>query len=124
MNNPARIVLPILALLLISLVYFWPERPNPLIGRWVADEPIYGRLEVLEFTRFGLLESGSHIPAEYDVSSKKVKVITGKSSDEYVIVTKDIIKQRVPRTSWRFYSREGSPAEQRVKSVQSQITRF
>lgn len=89
---------------LVGVVLYQPTE-NPIIGRWVATEPVYGKSELLTFTEFGLLRDGSHIPADFAIERNKVTVTTNAISNEYFFVNENLIKQRVPRQTWRYFSR-------------------
>lgn len=89
---------------LVGVVIYQPTE-NPLIGRWIATEPVYGQFELLTFTEFGLHKDGSHIPADFVIERNKVTVTTNAASYEYFFVNENLIKQRVPRLTWRYFSR-------------------
>jgi len=113
----------LIAALTVSLV-FLQSKENILIGSWISNDAVYGERERLIFTEFGLYEQGSHIPADYRVSHQDIIVTTERSSIEYIIVTKDVIKIRVPRSKWRFYTRIGSEAALKKLGVNSEVSRF
>ncbi|MFT5880952.1 MAG: hypothetical protein ACI86X_002091 [Moritella sp.] len=78
---------------------------NPILGRWTASEPVYGKYERLIFTEFGLFKAGSNIPADYVIDRNKVTVTVNAISKEYFFVNENLMKQRVPRKTWRYFSR-------------------
>ena len=94
-----------ITLLLLAGAWFYSPKDNPILGQWISTDDFYGKPELLVFTEFGMLKDGSHVPADFEVGRQKVTVTTNIARIEYLIVSKNIIKQRVPRQTWRFFLR-------------------
>ena len=120
----------VIALAVAVGVVLYQPTVNPILGRWIATEPVYGKSELLTFTEFGLLKDGSHIPADYVIERNKVTVTTSAGSNEYFFVNENLIKQRVPRQTWRYFTRaaENSTAvpvvEMAEPAQQGNISRY
>jgi hypothetical protein len=95
----------VLILAIIVGVLLYQPTVNPIVGRWIASEPVYGKSELLTFTEFGLFKDGSNIPADYAIVRNKVTVTANAVSTEYFFVNENLIKQRVPRKTWRYFAR-------------------
>ena len=122
-----KILLVVVAILCASLagsLVFIKTKENILLGSWSSTDSVYGVREHLVFTEFGLYEQGSHIPADYQISHQEIVVTTERSSIEYIIMTEDKIKKRVPRSKWRFYTRDGSKAARERLEKDSEISRY
>jgi len=118
------IALVITVLILSAGVWLYLPKDNPLLGEWVSTDDIYGKPERLVFTEFGMFKDGSHVPAEFDISRQKVTVITNLASTEYLLVSDNMIKQRVPRQTWRFFMRAKAMKNMKEALEQSQINRY
>lgn len=124
MQKLLLLIAVILSASLAGSLVFLQTKENVLLGNWSSTDAVYGVREHLVFTEFGLYENGSHIPAEYLISHQEVVVTTERSSIEYIIMTKDKIKKRVPRSKWRFYTRDGSEAARKKLTSDSEISRY
>lgn len=102
------IIFIVMILLAMAGVWILSPKSNPLLGQWASTDYIYGQPERLTFTEFGLFKGGSHVPAEFDIGRQKVIVTTNSATTEYLIVSENMIKQRVPRQTWRFFLRVDS----------------
>jgi len=121
-----KYILIFIMMITLSLVggwLLWPK-DNPILGQWVSTDDIYGKSERLVFTEFGMFKDGSHVPADFDISRKKVVVTTNTASTEYLIVSENMIKQRVPRQTWRFFLRVGALQDMKETLDKSEISRY
>ena len=110
--------------ILLAGLWFYLPKDNPLLGQWVSTDDIYGQHERLVFTEFGMFNDGRHVPANFDISRKKVTVITNVASIEYLIVSENMIKQRVPRQTWRFFLRADAFEDMKETLSKSEISRY
>ncbi|QUM77563.1 hypothetical protein HWV00_15830 [Moritella sp. 24] len=113
-----------LTFLLLAGAWFYFPKDNPLLGQWFSTDTIYGEPELLNFTEFGLFKDGSHVPADFLVGRTKVTVTTNIASTEYFIVSENMIKQRVPRQTWRFFLRADAFEEMKQALKKSEISRY
>ena len=113
----------IIAMLLAGTWFYSPQH-NPLLGQWVSTDDFYGKPERLVFTEFGMFKDGSHVPADFEIARKKVNVITNSTDIEYLIVSENMIKQRVPRQTWRFFLRADVYEEMKTTRNHSDISRY
>jgi hypothetical protein len=119
------IIALVMTILILSIgVWLYLPKDNPLLGEWVSTDVIYGKPERLMFTEFGMFKDGSHVPAEFDISRQKVTVITNLASTEYLLVSDNMIKQRVPRQTWRFFLRAKTMINMQETLEQNKINRY
>ncbi|PKH09519.1 hypothetical protein [Moritella sp. Urea-trap-13] len=121
-----KYIVTLVMTILILLAGLWVYLPkdNPLLGEWQSTDDVYGQPALLVFTEFGMFKNGSHVPAEFDISRQKVTVITNLASTEYLLVSDNMIKQRVPRQTWRFFLRVGSFEERKEAIDKSKVNRY
>jgi len=121
-----KYILIFIMIITLSLTARWLLLPkqNPLLGQWVSTDDIYGKSERLVFTEFGMFKAGRHVPADFDISRKKVTVTTNTASIEYLIVSENMIKQRVPRQTWRFFLRVDALEDVKEALDKSEISRY
>lgn len=121
-----KYILTFITIVTLTLAGWWYYLPteNPLLGKWVSTDDIYGQPERLMFTEFGMFKDGSHVPAKFDISRKMVTVTTNVSTTDYFIVSENMMKQRVPRQTWRFFLRAGAFENMKEAIHQSDIKRF
>ncbi|MDX2319131.1 MAG: hypothetical protein QNK26_00865 [Moritella sp.] len=112
-----------IGILLVGLWFNLPQE-NSLLGQWVSTDDIYGQPEQLVFTEFGMFKNGRHVPAKFDISRKKVTVITNVASTEYLVVSKNMIKQRIPRQRWRFFLRASAFEDRQQAINKNEINRY
>ena len=103
----SKYILIFIMMISLSLAGGWFLLPteNPILGEWVSTDDVYGKPERLVFTEFGMFKAGRHVPADFDISRKKVTVTTNTATTEYLMVSENMMKQRVPRQTWRFFLR-------------------
>ncbi|QUM79677.1 hypothetical protein HWV01_04790 [Moritella sp. 5] len=111
-------------LLLLAGAWFYSPKDNPILGHWVSTDDFYGKPELLVFTEFGMLKDGRHVPADFVIGRQKVTVTTNIASTEYLIVSENMIKQRVPRQTWRFFLRAEAFEGMEAKLNQNEIRRY
>lgn len=98
----------IVLLLTAVLLHFTSDTDNPIIGSWQSTDVVYGQPKLLVFTEFGMLKDGRHVPANFVIERDKVTVTSNMTSTEYFMVNENMMKQRVPRQTWRFFLRDDS----------------
>lgn len=110
--------------MLLAGVWFYSPKDNPILGHWVSTDVIYGKPELLVFTEFGMLKDGSHVPADFLIGRKKVTVTTNIATTEYLIVSENMIKQRVPRQTWRFFLRADAFEDMKETLNKNEVSRY
>ncbi|MFT7682386.1 MAG: hypothetical protein ACI935_001860 [Moritella dasanensis] len=110
--------------ILLAGLWFYLPKENPLLGEWISTDDIYGKPARLVFTEFGMFKDGSHVPADFDISRQKVTVTTNIATTEYLLVSENMIKQRVPRQTWRFFLRADVFEEMRESVTKPGISRY
>lgn len=118
------ITLITIILLLLAGAWFFSPKDNPLLGEWISTDTIYGKPELLVFTEFGMFKDGSHIPADFAIGRTKVTVTTNIASTEFLIVSENMIKQRVPRQTWRFFLRADAFEDMKNTLNKNEIHRY
>ncbi|CAM2803806.1 hypothetical protein [Moritella viscosa] len=113
----------IVFLLLVGAWFYFPK-DNPILGQWISTDDFYGKPQLLVFTEFGMLRDGRHVPADFVIGRQKVTVITNIASTEYLIVSENIIKQRVPRQTWRFFLRAEAFEDIKAELNINEVSRY
>ncbi|NQZ50162.1 MAG: DUF2850 domain-containing protein [Moritella sp.] len=121
-----KYILIFIMIITLSLAGGWSLLPteNPILGEWVSTDEIYAKPERLVFTEFGMFKAGSHVPADFDIARKKVTVTTNTATTEYLMVNENMMKQRVPRQTWRFFLRVDALENMKSALDKSEVRRY